>query len=175
MRTRILLFVCLMFFASSYIGCKKPNDGAYAEPITLYEKLKGNWKLNEILQVDETAKTAGITPTEMSLFSEFNFDSFYISLNVDNANKPTSYEVNGDVPELFPSKGFWDLDAAFPVTSGASPVINLYSDADKKTLTGQLTVLSIPGAKAEMELKLTRKAAGVAFVSYQYKLSGQEL
>lgn len=175
MRTRILLFVCLMFFASSYIGCKKPNDGAYAEPITLYEKLKGNWKLNEILQVDETAKIAGINPKEMSLFGEFNFDSFNIALNVDNANKPTSYKVTGDVPELFPNEGFWDLDASFPTTSGASPIINLYSDQDKKILTGQLTVLSIPGAKAEMEFKLTRKTAGVAFVSYQYKLSSVEL
>lgn len=172
MRTRILLFVCLMFFASSYIGCKKTNDGVYVEPIKLYEKLRGNWKLNEILQIDETAKTLGTPPTEISLFSEFNFESFNIALNVDNANNPTSYKVTGSAPELFPNEGFWDLDSSFPVVGSGSPVINLYADAARTSITGQFTVVSVPGAKAEMELKLTRKSEGAAFVSYQYRLSG---
>lgn len=160
-----------MFFASSYIGCKKTDDGAYVEPITLYEKLKGDWKLNEILQIDETAKVAGINPNEISLFGQFNFETLNITLNVDDTNQPTSYIVAGDVPELFPKEGFWDLSTSFPSANGAAPSINLYSDAGKKTLTGQLSIVSVPGATADMELKLTRKTEGVAFVSYQYKLS----
>ena len=171
MKKRVLLFVCFMFFAAIYSGCKKPDDGAYTDPITLYEKIKGNWKLNEILQIDETAKIAGIQPNEISLFSQFDFENFNLVLNVDDSNKPTSYEVSGDAPELFPKAGFWDLNTSFPAANGSAPIINLYSDAGKTTLTAQLRIVSVPGAKAEMELKLTRTASGVPFVSYQYKLT----
>lgn len=171
MRTRILLFVCFMFFASFYSGCKKPDDGVYVDPITLYEKVKGTWKLNEILQIDETAKIAGIAPDEISLFSQFDFKNFSIALNVDAGNQPTSYLVSGNVPELFPKEGFWDLNSPFPAANGSGPTINLYSNSGKTTLIGQLYIVSMPGAQPEMEFKLTRKAAGVPFVSYQYKLS----
>jgi hypothetical protein len=90
---------------------------------------------------------------------------------VDNNNQPTSYQISGDNPELFPKEGFWDINTSFPLATGTAPTINLYSDAGKSTLTGQLAIVSMPGAKAEMEIKLTRSAAGVPFVSYHYKLS----
>lgn len=171
MRTRNLLFVCLMFFASFYTGCKKPDDGVHVDPITLYEKVKGSWKLNDILQIDETAKKSGIKPDELNLYSEFNFSSFNLKLNVDDKNKPTSYEVTGDAPEFFPNTGYWDLDVSFSQANASAPVIYLYSDAARTALEGKLAITAIPGANPQMDLMLTQTVDGVAYVSYQYKLS----
>ncbi len=174
MKTRSpILLIAFLFLISAFsvVSCKKIEDGNYVDPITLYEKVKGNWTLNEILQVDETAKTAGITPDEISLAGQFGFDSFKIALNVDDSNQPASYEVSGNAPELFPNKGYWDIDTSFPYADGTAPTINLYSDAARTGLTGKLRIVSVPGAKPEMELKLTRSTGGVPFVSYQYKLS----
>lgn len=164
--------IMLMFVIGAFsLSCEKIDDGEYIAPITLYEKVKGTWKLNDISQIDETAKIAGIAPDEISLFGQFGFDDFNITLDVDDNDQPTSYKVSGSAPELFPKEGFWDLNPLFPVAAGTAPVINLYSDAAKNNLAGQLSIVSIPGAKAEMELKLTRRTAGVPFVSYHYKLS----
>ncbi|WP_353136370.1 DUF5004 domain-containing protein [Pseudopedobacter sp.] len=168
---RALLLLCLVSLFFLQFGCKKPDDGSYVDPITLYEKVKGEWKLNDISQVDETAKVAGISPDEISLFSQFGFENLTLSLQVDEKNNPTTYSVSGDAPELFPNSGYWDLSASFPAANGTAPVINLYSDQAKTDLQAQLSVVSVPGAKTEMELKLTRKSGGVAFVSYNYKLT----
>ena len=161
----------LLMTTVAVVSCKKIENGSYVDPITLYEKVKGTWTLSEILQIDETAKIAGITPDEISLYSQFDFERFNITLAVDGNNQPTSYQVTGGAPELFSNEGFWDLDTPFPYAAGTAPTINLYSDAGKTALIGQLSIVSMPGASAEMELKLTRSAAGVPFVSYHYQLS----
>lgn len=164
----VLLLLTVMF---SFAACNDTDDGHFVEPVTLYEKVKGNWVLTEITEIDETAKVSGIKPDEINLFEQFDFNSFRISFDVDANNQPTSYKVSGNAPELFPNNGYWDMSSPFPYTNGSAPVINLYSDASKTTLTGQLSIVSVPGSKAEMDLKLTRSSAGVSFVSYQYKLS----
>lgn len=143
----------------------------HGDTITLYEKVKGSWQLTDLVQVDETAIIAGIKPDEISLFGQFDVASFQITLDIDANNQPTAYQVTGSAPELFPNDGFWNLDTPFPNADGSSPVIQLYSDMAKTELIGQLTIVSIPGSTAEMELKLTRSTAGTPFVSYQYKLS----
>lgn len=172
MKKETKLLVCLLLVSAlSFTSCEKIDDGEYITPITLYEKVKGDWVLNDILQIDETAKIAGITPDEISLFNQFGFESFSIALEADASDRPTNYLVSGDAPELFPPAGYWDMNTAFPSASGAAPVINLYSDAAKSTVVGQLSIVSVPGATAAMELKLTRSTAGVPFVSYLYKLT----
>ncbi len=170
-RTTELIALLLLICTFSFVSCNDTDDGKYVAPITLYEKVKGTWRLTDVIQIDETAKTAGITPDEISLFGQFNFDNFNIVLEVDENNQPVSYQVNGSAPELIPASGYWDLDTAFPNANGTAPVINLYSDAGKTSMTGRLGVVSVPGATPTMELKLTRSSAGVPFVSYQYKLS----
>jgi len=168
--TKLIAFL-LLIGVYPMVSCTKTEDGTHVDPITLYEKVKGKWGLNEILQIDETAKAGGISPDEISLYGQFDFSSFSLTLNVDEQNLPTSYEVSGNAPELFAKEGFWELNSSFPSANGTAPVIRLYADAEKKSLNGQLSIVSIPGAKAEMDLKLTRSAAGVPFVSYQYKLT----
>lgn len=174
MKTRNLFFVCLMFFASFYLGCKKPDNGVHVDPITLYEKVKGNWKLDDIVQIDETAKKSSIKPDETSLYSEFDFSSFHIKLNIDEKNNPTSYEVTGNAPELFPNAGYWDLNVSFSQANASAPALYLYSDAGKTTLIGKLSITALPGANPQMDLVLTRTVDGIAFVSYQYKLSSDQ-
>ncbi|MDR3217518.1 MAG: DUF5004 domain-containing protein [Dysgonamonadaceae bacterium] len=167
------LLGCTFFLllAFHFAGCEPvTDDGTYVDPITLYEKVNGSWKLSDITQIDETAKTMGISPSELKLTEQFDFTSFAIALNVDAAQTPTSYLVSGAAPELFPNQGFWDLNTSFPYANAKAPTINLYSDQAKTTLIGQLSITSIPGAKPEMELKLSRSSDGVPFVSYVYKL-----
>jgi|SRR5690606_5080301 len=171
MNNKLLIALLCLTGAYAVVACKKMEDGPFVEPISLYEKVKGSWQLTNLLQVDETAKIAGIKPDEISLLGQFDVASFHITLDTDADNQPTAYQVTGTAPELFPNSGFWDLDTAFPNADGSAPTINLYSDAAKTALVGQLTVVAIPGATPEMELKLTRSTAGTPFVSYHYKLS----
>lgn len=172
-RNRSLLCLVSAFVLLQQSGCNKINDGTFVEPITLYEKVKGTWKLDDIVQVDHTAKTGNIKPDELNLYNEFEFPSFNIKLNVDEKNTPTSYEVLGNAPELFPNKGFWDLDVSFVQANGGSPQLRLYTDANKSALVGKLTIAALPGNTPKMEFTLTQFSDGVAFVSYQYKLSAK--
>jgi hypothetical protein len=129
----------------------------------------GNWKLSNMRQVDETAKAAGLSTNELNLFAQFQFGSLSIELKVEN-NLPATYLVSGSAPELFPNSGYWKLDTEFPFANGTSPKVLLFSDAGKTVKTGELSITSMPGAKEEMELKLTRTSQGVPFVSYLYSL-----
>lgn len=170
---KILRFIALLLLMSAYtfVSCTDTDDGKYVEPITIYEKVKGSWQLIDIKQIDETAKVLGLSPTEISLYSQFSFDNFTITLNTDEAYQPTSYEVISDAPELFPHKGYWELDLLFPQANGTTPMVNLYSDVAKTNLIGQLKLVTVPGASPTMELKLTRNSGGVAFISYNYEFT----
>jgi len=165
-----LLLTCVI----SFLGCNDTDDGSFVEPITLYEKIHGDWTLTNVLQIDETANSMGISPKEISLFSQLGFESFGITLNVDENNQPTSYQVRGTAPELFLNSGYWELAYPFQVTTGVPPTINLYSDAAKTNLVGQLSVVTMPGTVSDMDLKLTRVSDGVPFVSYLYKLTSNQ-
>ena len=163
-------YLLLLFMLLPFAGCEPiTDDGSHVDPITLYEKIGGSWKLTDIRQVDEIAKAAGISTNELNLYAQFTFGTLSIDLKTE-ANKPSSYQVTGSAPELFPNAGYWQLDTEFPFADGTAPKILLYSDANRTVKTGELSVTSIPGAKTEMELKLTRTSQGVPFVSYIYSL-----
>lgn len=164
--TRLLMVLFLTLTA-----CDGTDDGTFVAPITVYEKINGDWKVLSLKQVDEIAKANSQSPSEMSLTSQFDFSTFTISLNVDSDSNPTSYEVGGTAPKFFPEQGFWSLDYPFHNTDGTPNVIQLFSDRDKKSLVGELYITFIPGSNQTMEFKFTRKAKDVAFVSYVYQLS----
>lgn len=151
-------------------GCNEPDDGSSAEPITIYEKMKGDWNLINLKMVDEVAKANNVQPNEQNLSALFNYDNFQIHFNVDAANRPTSYEVTGDVPPLFALSGYWQLENPFQQTSGSAVKILLYADALKTQLTDVLRLTSVPGSNEEMEIQLVRQSGGVPFVSYVFKL-----
>ncbi len=164
--TLFLLTVILPF-----VACNDTDDGNFVQPITLYEKIKGDWKTTSVKQIDEIAKANSQSPSEMTLTNLFDFSTFSIKLNVDTDNQPTTYEIGGKSPALFPITGFWSLDYPFPNTDGASTILILYSDAAKTNKTGELSITATPGAAQVLELKFTRKTKGTAFVSYVYNLS----
>lgn len=149
-----------IFFASLFASCASTDDGDYVNPITQYEKIGGNWIINSVTQTDETNQTS------MDLTSLFNYDSFGISLNVDDEEKPTTFSVTGSAPAMLPSEGQWQLANSYVNSDGASAEIIL---ADKT----HLTVTSVPGTKPVLEFKLIRKSNGVPFVSYTYNLTKQ--
>ncbi len=158
----------MCFFA---IGCDNTDDGSYVAPITLYEKVNGNWGLTNLKMVDEVAKANNIEPNEENLSTYFNYEDFKIKFNVDEKNNPTSYEVTGDVPPLFAPKGYWSLSSDFQQTNGVGTKIYLYSDAQKTQKTDELRLASVPGKNKEMQIQLVHSSGGVAFVSYVFKLN----
>ncbi len=163
----LAVFMCLMT-----ISCDNTEDGSYVDPITLYEKVNGNWGLTNLKMVDESAKANAIEPSEQNLSTYFNYEDFKIKFNVDEKMNPTSYEVLGDVPPLFAAKGFWRLSSDFQQTNASGPVrIYLYSDAQKTQKTDELRLTSVPGNSDEMELQLVHSSGGIAFVSYVFKLT----
>jgi len=154
------------------IGCDNTDDGSYVDPITIYEKVNGNWGLTNLKMVDDFAKANKIEPSEENLSTYFNYEDFKIQFNVDEKNNPTSYEVTGNVPPLFAPKGYWKLSSDFQPTSPGNAIkIYLYSDAQKTQKTDELRLSSVPGKNEEMEIQLSRTSGGAAFVSYVFKLN----
>jgi hypothetical protein len=163
------LAVIMCLFA---IGCDNTDDGSYVAPITIYEKVNGNWGLTNLKMVDEFAKANKIEPSEQSLNTWFNYEDFKIKFSVDEKNSPTSYEVTGNVPPLFAPKGYWQLSTAFQPTTGGGPTkIYLYSDAQKTQKTDELVLTSTPGKSGEMEFQLVHSSGGTPFVSYVFKFN----
>jgi hypothetical protein len=154
------------------LGCEKVDDGNYVRPLTIYEKIMGKWSLTSVKQVDEIALAGGVKPNELDLTTKFTFKTFKITLNVDSTNevKPTTYLVEGTAPALFNAQGYWDLDKPYSHTDGTVSKLYLYSDEAKTTLTNEIDVVTVPGTKAVLGLKLIRSDNGTPFLSYTYSL-----
>lgn len=161
-RSLLATALCPLFCACS------EDDGSFVEPISLYEKVAGNWKLTRIKQVDEIAANNGGSLKEMDLTGFF--DSFNISLNVDGVNNPTTYSIGGNAPALLPASGYWNLDRSFQKWDGTPTTLQLFSDAEHKNLIGKVSVTDVPGVSATLSLKLIRSSKGIPFVSYTYTL-----
>ena len=121
--------------------------------------------------VDEFAKANKIEPSEENLSTFFNYEDFKINFSVDEKNRPTSYEVTGNVPPLFAPKGYWALSSDFQQTNASAVRIYLYSDAAKTQKTDELRVTSVPGSNDEMEFQLVHSSGGTPFVTYVFKLN----
>lgn len=169
MRCKIIYLFAIFGFLA--VGCNEQDDGGHVDPITIYEKINGEWGLMNLKMVDEFAKTNAIEPSEQNLSTLFNFEDFKINFNVDDKMQPTTYQVLGNVPALFAPSGYWELSAPFQQTNASAAVIYLFSDAEKTQMTDQLRLTSVPGKNREMEIQLTRVSGGTAFVSYVFKLN----
>lgn len=161
----LAIVLCLLSF-----GCNEFDDGNSVEPITVYEKVNGDWSLMNLKMVDEFAKSNAIEPNEQNLSTLFNYPDFKINFSVDDKNQPTTYEVTGNVPPLFAPKGYWKLSSDFQQTNGTASKIYLYSDAQKTQKTDELRLTSVPGSNDQMEIQLVRSSGGTAFLSYVFKL-----
>ncbi|MFT3794035.1 DUF5004 domain-containing protein [Flavobacterium sp.] len=168
MRRRIFyVLAAISLFAA---GCNEPDDGNHTDPITIYEKIDGQWSLMSLKMVDEVAKASNIQPNEQNLSALFNYEDFKIKFNVDANNNPTTYEVIGDVPPLFEPSGYWVLSSAFQQADAGAIKILLCKDAARTQVTDVLRITSVPGSNNEMEIQLNRQSGGVPFVSYIFKL-----
>jgi hypothetical protein len=163
--------ICLAIISFLALGCTELDDGNYVEPITIYEKINGDWGLMNLKMVDEYAKANAIEPNEQNLSTLFNYDGFKIRFSVDEKRQPSSYEVLGDVPPLFAPKGYWELSSSFQQTDASAVKIYLFSDVQKTLLTDELRLTSVPGSNQEMEIQLVRASGGTSFISYVFKLN----
>ena len=170
MKTIRLSLAVLFTIALSLTSCTDTNDGAYVTPISVSEKIHGNWAAISVKQTDEIAKTAGQTPTDLGLSRQFNFTSFNVQFNTDDKNNPTSYAITGNAPALIPASGYWSMPNMFINTDATPNEIYLYVDQAKTQKIAALTLGSVPGLLDVFEFKLTRRTNGVAFVSYTYRL-----
>ena len=169
MRCKIIYLLAIVSLLA--MGCSETDDGRHVDPITLNEKIDGEWGLMNLKMVDEFAKANKLEPSEQDISTLFNYDDFRIKFNVDENNKPTTYEVTGNVPPLFALSGYWKLSSDFQQTNAEAVRINLYSDAQKTLKTDELRLTSVPGSNEQMEIQLVRTSEGVPFVSYTFKLS----
>jgi hypothetical protein len=170
MRCKSIYWLAVMMCLVA-IGCDNIDDGSYVDPITIYEKINGEWGLTNLKMVDESAKANAIEPHEENLSTYFNYEDFKIRFSVDEKNQPTSYEVMGNVPLLFAPKGYWKLSSDFQQTNASAVRIYLYSDAQKTQKTDELRLTSVPGNNDEMEFQLVHSSSGTPFVSYVFKLN----
>ena len=170
MKTIRLSLAVLFSITLLLTSCTDTNDGTYIAPISIAEKIHGNWAAISVKQTDEIAKTAGQTPTDLGLSRQFNFTSFNVLFNNDDKNNPTSYSITGDAPALIPTSGYWNMPNLFINTDVTPNEIYLYADQAKTIKTATLTLDSVPGLLDVFEFKLTRRTNGVAFVSYTYRL-----
>ena len=127
MRCKIIYLLAIIGFIA--IGCSEIDDGNHVDPITLNEKINGEWGLMNLKMVDEYAKSNKLEPSEQDISTLFNYPDFRIKLNVDDKMQPTSYEVTGEVPPLFAINGYWKLSSDFQQPTGEPVKIYLYSDA----------------------------------------------
>lgn len=168
MKSIKVLFI--VFFGLLAFSCDKSDDGSYVEPITIYEKMQGNWNLMNLRMVDQFAKANAIEPSEQNLSALFNFDAFQMAFNVDAKMQPTTYQVTGNVPPIFQLSGYWGLNTNFQPTNSGAIQIYLYSDAQKTHRVDTLQLTSVPGSNEKMEVQLVRTSGGTAFVSYVFSL-----
>lgn len=150
-------FLMLLFAAVAtsfcFTACDDTEDGSYVPPITLGEKIAGQWQLSSITQIDESnAKT-------MDLTEQFDFATLGLSLNGDG-----TYTVSGSAPAFIPASGTWRMANDFVNSDGTAAQI-IMNDNLFLTVTGVPT-----GGTSHLKFKLTRKAKGIAFVSYEYDL-----
>lgn len=152
-----LLLLSLMLGATA---CNNTDDGSYVAPITLGEKIHGQWILNSIQQVDEA------TGKSIDLSGKFTFMTFGINLQADENNVPTSFTVEGTAPALLPTSGSWAMGNEFTNADGTPSTI-LLNPGDNAVV---LTVTAAPGTNRTLSFKMTRKTKGLPFVSYVYNL-----
>src|SRR5690606_36723271 len=108
MNNKLRIALLCLIGPCAVVSCKKMENGSFVEPITLYEKVKGSWQLTDLVQVDETAKIAGIKPAEISLYGQFDVACLQLTLDVVANYLPTAHQVTRSAPELSPNGGFWD-------------------------------------------------------------------
>lgn len=142
-------------------SCNPIDDGSFVEPITLGEKVGGQWYLASLTQTDET--TGGTA----NLTNVLNFDTFVINLNTDEANHPTTFSVDGSAPKLLPTSGTWRMDFDFTKSDGTASQVLLEADGS----TTALSVTAVPGNERKLGLRLTRRTNGQPLVSYTYQLT----
>ncbi|MCW4468878.1 DUF5004 domain-containing protein [Flavobacterium sp. MFBS3-15] len=171
MRRKITYGLAAILCSLAFVGCDEQDDGSSVDPITVYEKMNGDWGLMNLKMVDEFAKANNIQPNEQNLSTLFNYENFQINFSVDENIEPTTYQVTGELPPLFDPSGYWELSAAFQPTNSGGINIFLYSDAAKTQKTDELRLTSVPGSNGEMEIQLVRTADGTPFVSYVFRLN----
>lgn len=150
---RLLLLSAMMVAGLSFTACDDTDDGSYVPPITLGEKIAGQWQLSAITQIDETNAKG------MDLTSQFDFATLGIDFKEDG-----TYNVKGTAPAFIPTSGTWKMANDF-VNSDGSPARIVLND---KT---ELTITAVPtGGTSHLKFKLSRKSKGIVFVSYEYDL-----
>lgn len=148
-----MLLLAMTVTGLCFTACDDTEDGSFVPPITLGEKIAGKWQLSSITQIDET------NDKTMDLTGQFDFATLGLNLNEDG-----TFTVSGNAPAFIPESGTWKMANDFVSSDGSAAQIILNDNVF-------LTVTAVPtGGTSHLKFKLTRKAKGIAFVSYEYDL-----
>ena len=169
MKKAMVILFCLIV-TQLITSCYKSDDGTYTDPITIYEKMAGNWTTTSVTEIDPIAVASATKPDKETLTFKFNFKTFTINFATDEKFNPTTFTVGGTSPELFLKTGYWKLNSPYPTTDGSPLIILLYSNEAKTQLADQLSISAVPGVHATLQFDLIRNSNNVPYVDYQYLL-----
>ncbi|MFB9076079.1 DUF5004 domain-containing protein [Flavobacterium procerum] len=112
MRCKSIYWIAFMLCFSA-IGCDNTEDGSYVDPITIYEKVNGNWGLTNLKMVDEAAKANKIEPSEENLSIYFNYEDFKNQLQRRRKKQTDKLSGNRKCPSFICSKGLLGTEFRF--------------------------------------------------------------
>lgn len=153
------LFLILLGVAA--LACQPDEFPAIGGRDKVLPKLSGTWTLNRVIQNDNDAERKGFPmfAQTQDVTNDFPFSEFSITLNVDAAGSPTTYNiVTGNSPNIIGD-----------VTSGNWTVDDV--DFPSKILFDEVSIEL--GSFAElnngnMQFKLIRYLDEQSVVTYQY-------
>lgn len=107
-------FICLFIFSMGSTSCKR-NYPEIEDPLSIKTAyLKGSWVATKIVQYDQEAidNDFPVDVQSKELTSLYSFTDYKITFNLDDAGKPTTYQITpGNAPNYMGlSAGNWSVD-----------------------------------------------------------------
>ncbi|MFC4262118.1 DUF5004 domain-containing protein [Ferruginibacter yonginensis] len=109
----IFSFAALIVMSLSISSCKKIQYDEVGESISLRDNLIGNWKLDSIIQVDQTAVDKGFPAfvQKQNITSLFPFGTVTVSFTNDGTGNAGNYSFTnpGNAPLFVAPSGTWNF------------------------------------------------------------------
>jgi hypothetical protein len=167
MRYRLIILAVIGLVGFSLTSCEPEDYKPIGEPFDKIEGMVGTWKITSVVQVDEEAIAKDLSFTELNITNFFDFSNYRITFNVDEENKPSTFEVvNPDkAPNFITVTGRWAFDNEnFPSYLYLIRLNALQEPLD----TNKLFLNAPPRLHNPLKFKFTRYSGEEKILSYKY-------
>lgn len=150
--------------------CMPQKDLQLGEPFGKVDGIKGAWKLEKVIQVDEDAKEKNKTYQTLDLTPRFQgFTNILISFTTDEANNPVAFQLTN--PDSAPIFGFsgthWTFDNI------KFPSLVLFTNEGGVIQDSLRLLAPIRIFDQDLKVKFSRYCNKKAFVTYEYTFKRQ--